>query len=252
MIKTVIIDDEQHCINRLEQLINMLCPQLQVIGTCKNITDGMDMIRKKLPDLVFLDVEIGQSTGFDLLQTLKEIDFAVIFTTAFSQYAIQAFKFSALDYLLKPIDGDELVNAVKRAEQKFFKEDTSKKLDVLMDNMKAINDLSKKIAIHSGNGIFFVPVSEIIRCEAKINYTDIFLTGNRKFTVSRTLKDFESLLGEQHFFRIHSAHLVNINFIKSYKRGKGGSVILEDQTELEVSTRRKEAFMKKLSELSGT
>lgn len=251
MIKTIIIDDEQHCISRLEQLVTTHCPQLQIIGTSDNVSEGIDLIRGGKPDLVFLDIEIGVDTGFDLLRALKEIDFGIVFTTAFAQYAIQAFKFSALDYLLKPVAGDDLVLAVKRAEQRISKEDTARKLDVLVENMKTVNELAKKIAIHSTNGIFFVPVSEIIRCEAKINYTDIFLTGNRKFTVSRTLKEFESLLGEQHFFRIHAAHLVNLNFIKSYKRGKGGTVKLEDNTELEVSTRRKEAFLKKLSESSG-
>lgn len=247
MIRTVIIDDEQHCTTRLAKLIAASCPQLQIAGTANNIRDGIHSIKTLKPALLFLDIQIGDQTGFDLLNALKEIDFDIIFTTAYEQYAIKAFKFSALDYLLKPIDTDELVQAVEKVVQKSWKEETAKKLDALMENMQAINDLSKKIAIPTASGILFVPVCEIMRCEAKINYTEIFLTGNRKFTVSRTLKDFESLLSEQHFYRIHSAHLVNLNFIKSYKRGKGGTVVLDDQTELEVSTRRKDSFLKKLS-----
>lgn len=252
MIKALIIDDEQHCITRLEQLIRNNCPQLQIAGTSSSIKDGIHSIKVLKPDLLFLDIQIGDQTGFDLLSAVKEFNFDIIFTTAYEQYAIHAFKFSAMDYLLKPVDADDLVSAVKKVEQKISREDTAKRLDVLLKNMNEMNILSKKIAISTATGILYMPVSEIIRCEAKINYTEIFLTDKRKLTVSRTLKDFESLLGDQYFFRIHSAHLVNLNFIKSYKRGKGGTVKLEDQSELEVSIRRKDAFLKKLSELTGT
>lgn len=251
MIKTVIIDDEQHCIDRLEQIIQKYCPQLQIAGKCSSIPEGLDNIRALKPELVFLDIQVGKETAFDLLNALKEINFDIIFTTAFEHYAVQAFKFSALEYLLKPIDAEDLIPAVAKVEQKIYREETAQKLDVLMQNMEAMQFLSKKIAISTLSGIVFVAIREIIRCEARINYTDIYLTGNRKMTVSKTLKDFEDLLGYQHFFRIHKTHLVNLNYIKSYQKGKGGSVKLEDQTELEVSTRRKDSFLKKLAELGG-
>lgn len=250
MISAIIIDDEQHCIDRLSKLLKTYCYQtVGVMGYFQTIEEGIRGVKSLQPELVFLDIQIHDKTSFDLLNQLNEITFEVIFTTAFEKYAIQAFKFSALDYLLKPIDADDLKQAVEKLNKKISKEETSKKLETLLHNMKDLQGLSKKIAIPTINGLMFIQINDIIRCESSVNYTTIFLKDKQKITVAKTLKEFEELLTDHHFFRVHNSHLINLGYIKSYQKGKGGSVLLTDNSEIEVSTRRKEAFLKRLSEL---
>ena len=250
MIKAIIVDDEQHCINRLENLVTTYCSNtIQLSGSFKTVEEGIDAIKKIKPQLVFLDVEVNDKTGFHLLQQLPQIDFEVIFTTAYDTYAVQAFKFSALDYLLKPVDADELQNAISKLNQKISQQQVSQKFDALFYNLKSIQGTSKKICVPVVNGLVFIQVSDIIRCESEINYTNLFLKSKQKLLVAKTLKEFEEMLGDYNFYRIHNSHLINLAYIKSYNKGKGGSVIMEDGSEIEVSTRRKDAFLKKLMEI---
>jgi two-component system, LytTR family, response regulator len=246
MIRAIIIDDEQHCIDRLKSLVEeQLSSSVHIMHSFKTIDDGVKAIQKYKPDLVFLDVQVHDKTGFELLQQLDEINFEVIFTTAYEKYAVQAFKFSALDYLLKPVAAEDLQQAVNKLVQKNPKIDTTKKLETLLGN---IYSASKKICVPVVNGIVVLNVNDIVRCQSEINYTTIFLKDKQKMTVAKTLKEFEELLTEYNFFRIHNSDLVNMAYIKSYNKGKGGSVIMMDNTEIEVSTRRKDDFLKKLSE----
>ena len=246
MIRAIIVDDEQHCIDRLQGLIEEhLSDSVHLMYSFKTVEDSLKAIDKYKPDLVFLDVQIHDKTGFELLQQLNEINFEVIFTTAFEKYAVQAFKFSALDYLLKPIAKEDLQQAVNKLVQKNPKIDTTKKLETLLGNIYSAN---KKICVPVVNGIVVLNINEIIRCESEINYTTIFLKDKQKITVAKTLKEFEELLTEYNFFRVHNSDLVNMAYIKSYNKGKGGSVIMMDNTEIEVSTRRKDDFLKKLTE----
>ncbi len=250
MIRAVIIDDEQHCIDRLSRLLETYCREsIQLTGSFLTLEKSIQGIRELKPEVIFLDVMLGKQTGFDLLEQLGSIPFAVIFTTSFDQYAVQAFRFSAIDYLLKPVDPDDLREAVAKLEEKISKDELSKKMDVLFHNLKTLQGSSRKISIPTSSGLTFVQVGDIIRCQSDVNYTIIYLKNERKLTVARTLKEFEELLTDYNFYRIHNSHLINLAFIKSYNKGKGGTVIMTDQSEIEVATRRKESFLKKLSEL---
>lgn len=244
MIRSLIIDDEQHCINRLSQLLEPM-GNLLLAGTYKTVEEGIRAIKDHRPQLVFLDVQIGDQTGFDLLRKLGKIEFELIFTTAYDHYAVQAFKFSAMDYLLKPIDRDDLVQAVEKVNEKLDKKDLSKRVEVLLDNVHKM-DRHKRISIPTSDGLLFVEVSDIIRCQSDVNYTHVFLKGNKKITVSKTLKTFEGLLSECNFFRIHNSHLINIECVIKYTKGKGGYVTMNDKSHIEVSSRRKEEFLKRL------
>jgi two-component system LytT family response regulator len=173
----------------------------------------------------------------------------VIFTTAHQQYAVQAFKFSALDYLLKPIDPDDLIQAVLKLKEKNSKEEMSAKLDSLFHNLKSMQGAAKKISVPTVNGFSLIDVNDIIRCQSDINYTTIFLKDKQRITVAKTLKEFEELLSNYNFYRVHNSHLVNLHYIKNYNKGKGGFVSMTDNSTIEVSTRRKDDFLKRLSSL---
>lgn len=247
MISAIIIDDEQSCIDRLSGLLETHCAEtIRLAGTADSVAKGIQAIHSTQPGLVFLDVQIGSETGFDLLRQIGEIRFEVIFTTAFEKYAVQAIKFSAADYLLKPVDPDDLLQAVDRLKAKISKEEMSQKLDVLFHNLKTIEGASKKISVPTINGFEFLQVGDIIRCESDVNYTSIFLKGKQKLTVAKTLKEFEELLSEYNFFRVHNSHLINLSHIKKYNKGTGGYVTMMDNSEVEVSTRRKDEFLRRI------
>ena len=249
MIDAIIIDDETHCIDHLTELLGAWCSGIiRLKGVCRNLTTGWESIARLQPELVFLDIQLGEESGFDLLKRLPVVHFDVIFVTAFDTYAVQAFKFSAVDYLLKPVDPDDLLQAVARLEQKRSKEEIARKLETLFHNLTSSPALPKRIAIPTVKGMLYIPVGDIIRCESHVNYTSLFLTNGQKLTVAKTLKEFEELLSGHHFFRAHNSHLINLACIRSYNKGKGGSVSMIDNTEIEVSTRRKEELLKRLAE----
>jgi len=250
MIEAIIIDDEQHCISRLEQLLRENFSQtIHLAGSFQTVEEAFTGIKKIQPGLVFLDVQIHDKTGFDLLQQLDQINFEIIFTTAYEKYAVQAFRFSALDYLLKPVDEHELKTAVNKLNQLISKTDTANRLDVLFHNLKNLQGSSKRICVPVVNGFVFLQVNEIIRCQSEINYTTIFLKDGKHLVVAKTLKEFEAILSEYNFFRVHNSHMINLNFIKSYNKGKGGFVMMSDNSSVEVSTRRKDEFLKRLEEM---
>ncbi|WP_372754394.1 LytR/AlgR family response regulator transcription factor [Mariniflexile sp.] len=242
MIKAIIIDDEQHCINAIKLLAKSV-NNLEIINAYTSVDEAVEAIEWHQPDLVFLDVQIHDKTGFDFLKMMKSITFEVIFTTAHEEFAVQAFKFSAIDYLLKPIEEEDFMLAIAKSQEKLAIKDFSKKVNTLLNNISK-QDGSKKITIPTADGLEFLEVSNIIRCEADINYTTIFTTDRKKILVSKTLKSFESLLSNCNFFRIHNSHLINLDFVKKYTKGKGGYVTLSDNTVIEVSSRKKEAFLK--------
>lgn len=247
MIKAIIVDDEQHCIDRLKGLLESdYLNSVQLLGTFDSVPKGYKAIKELAPDLVFLDVQIHEKTGFDLLRELGNIDFEVIFTTAYDKFAVQAFKFSALDYLLKPIDKDDLKLAIDKFITKAKRDGTVNRLDNLLLNLKSQNGQPKRIIVPTTSGFEVFDVAEIIRCESDVNYTTIYLKNKQKLVVAKTLKEFEEMLGEHGFFRVHNSHLINLSLVKSYNKGKGGSVVLSDGTTIEVSTRRKDDFLKEM------
>lgn len=249
MIRTLIIDDEQHCTDRLLKLLESHKSNVHVMDTLSNVADGVNAVQKLRPDLIFLDVQIHDQTGFDLLKQIETLETEVIFTTAYDKYAVQAFKFSAVDYLLKPVDVDDLQTALDKVSRKMNEKNSHERLEVLLHNLKNTRDTVKKLSIPTINGFSFIPITEILRCQSDINYTTIFLKDKQKITVAKTLKEFEELLSDYHFFRVHNSHLVNLSYIKSYNKGKGGTIVMTDQTVIEVSTRRKDDLLKKLSEM---
>lgn len=250
MIKAIIIDDEQHCIDRLTMLLSGNSSNMvELLASVQSVDEGLTAIKTYKPQLVFLDIEIGDKTGFDLLKQLPEINFEVIFTTAYDKYAVQAFKFSALDYLLKPIDTDELQAALKKLNDKVSQKDIAGKFDALFHNLKNIQSASKKICVPVLSGLVFIQTDDIIRCESNVNYTTLFLKDKQKLLVAKTLKEFEEMLTEYNFYRVHNSHLLNLAYIKMYNKGKGGTVTMNDGSEIEVSTRRKDDFLKRLTAL---
>ena len=249
MLKTIIIDDEQHCIDRIQKLLSKHSVTINIVNVCSNVDDAKEKIERLNPDVIFLDVHLREETGFDLLKQLSNIDFEIIFTTAYDSYAVEAFKFSALDYLLKPIDEDELQLTIEKLKKKTSLKDVSKKVEVLFHNLEDKTAQVKKIAVPTIEGLTFIKIIDIIRCQSDINYTHIFLEGNKKITVAKTLKHFETLLEPYHFFRTHQSHLINLSCIDKYVKGKGGYVLMSDGIHVEVAVRRKEDFIDKLSNL---
>jgi|SRR6185312_3222227 len=248
MIDAIIIDDEPHCTDRLTGLLETYCGSLvRVAGTAGSVEEGWQAILKLQPQLVFLDIQLKDETSFGLLKRFPVIEFDLIFVTAYEKYAIQAFKFSAIDYLLKPVDPDDLIQAVTRLQQKRSRGEAVRKFETLFFNLRGPG-LPKRISVPTVKGLEFLPVQDIIRCESHINYTSLFLTNGQKLTVARTLKEFEELLAEHNFYRVHNSHLINLACIRSYNKGKGGSIMMNDNSEIEVSTRRKEELLKRLAQ----
>ena len=249
MIKALVVDDEKKARDILTGMLNAHCPQVNVIGQADSVSLAEELIRSTKPDLVFLDIEMPFGNGFDLLDRTRDLNFDVVFTTAFDHYAVKAIKFSAFDYLLKPIDVDELKIAVDRLIQN--KKDQNSfygKIENLLSEIK-INGKPKRIAIPSLEGISIVNIDEIIRCEADTNYTRIYLINGEAILVSKTLKEYEDLLTEYHFVRVHHHNLINLNHVQKYIKGEGGYAIMSDGSSVEVSRRKKTEFLEKLSNI---
>lgn len=239
MIPTVIIDDKEGNIQTLQQLLKLYCPQVNVLGAANNINSGYDLILQMSPTLIFLDIEMPGGNGFELLMKFKKINFQIIFVTAFNQYAIEAFRSHALDYLLKPIDIDALQQAVLKAEHQIDLENTNKKLKQYLQS----NFSNRKIPIPVLEGFLFVNSQDIVRCEGAGSYSFFHMTDGRKLTVSMRLKECEDLLSGVNFFRVHNSHLVNIIYVSQYVRGRGGHILMQDGCTVEVSNNRKESFL---------
>jgi two-component system LytT family response regulator len=249
MIKAIIIEDEEYNRDLLYNMLKEHFRQIDVLAACKTAEEGKTAIEALHPDLVLTDIELGTQSVFDMLQQLNTIDFEVIFTTAYEKYAIQAIKFSALDYLLKPFSISDLEAAINHYQQKQNKKESAHQFDVLFHNLKHIQKDTKKIALPSLNGLVVIPVKEIIRCEADVNYTTFFLITKNKMVIAKTLKEFEELLNEYDFIRVHNSHLINLHHVKSYTKGEGGIVIMTDGSSVDVSRRKKDEFLKRLADL---
>lgn len=249
MIRAIIIDDEQHCIDRLESLVlEHFRESIAIVGLADSIEMSFELIERLKPNLVFLDIQIHDQTGFELLNMFENPEFDVIFCTAYRQYTLQAIKFGALDYLLKPIHIDDLKETLSRVLEKHEKFREKK---LLYEMTRHNLDTAKsRIAIPtSSSNLEIIETKDIIRCKGDVNYTQVFINGGIEHTISKTLKDFEDMLSDRGFIRVHNSHLVNIDYIKKYRPGKGGFLILKDKTEIEVSARRKKTLMKELDKM---
>lgn len=245
-MKAVLIDDEISNLENLRTLLNKHCPQVSIMATAQNVTDAVDVIEKYLPDLVFLDIQMGKRTGFDLLRLVQTQNFEVIFVTAYDQYGIQAVKFAALDYLLKPIDIEELINAVSKAESKLSTQIRTSQLDFLMQQLKKPDANMSKIALQMQSEIRYVALSEIIRCEADNTYTHFYLSGSEKILVSKPLKEYADLLKPNGFIRTHQSHLVNPKYVKSWLKEDGGVLLLSSEEKIPISKPNKDNVRKAL------
>jgi two-component system, LytTR family, response regulator len=250
MLKVVIVEDELHSRESLKNLLIEFCGGVLVCGAAANVSEGVDVIRREKPDLVFLDVELQTGTGFDLLRQLGEIDFDLVFTTAFEQYAIQAIKCSSLDYLLKPIDLDELLQAVEKANKNYKNRHIQSQLDVLLSNLdKPRLSSSKKIALSTAEELEFVDIDDIVLCEANGAYTTIYLTSNRQIVVSKHLKEYETMLEDYQFFRTHNSFLVNLKQVQRFIKTEGGYLLMKNQSRVSVSPKKRDELFGRMMNL---
>jgi len=242
MLNTLLIDDEKHSLESLEIEISRNCPELNIIELCKGPRAGITAIRKHKPDLIFLDIDMPIMNGFDMLNEVKDESFDVIFATAYDEYAVRAIKVSAMDYLLKPIDSTELIDAVQKVINK-RDEDPTSRLEVLLTNIKGAEDGFQKLAIPSLGGLDFIDISNILYCMADGSYTNIHTVDGEKYVVSKTMKEIAEMLSNPSFFRSHQSYLVNLHHIKKYIKGSGGQLVLSDGTVAQVARARKEELM---------
>jgi two-component system, LytTR family, response regulator len=243
-MKAVLIDDEAHSLETTELLLAHYCPDVMIVGKTEDADEGIKLINELRPNLVFLDVSMPKMTGFELLKNLTHRTFELVFTTAHDQYAVRAFQVGAVHYLLKPIDGEELRNAVQRVREK----QAILKLDVTSILQQVTAHRQPKIAVPSVKGLEMVEIDNIIRCEADSNYSTIYLISG-KIVVTKTLKELDQILASYNFVRVHHSHLINLAHLKTYLKGEGGTVILSNGEHINVSRSRKMAFMQKLESL---
>ncbi|RBP34188.1 LytTR family two component transcriptional regulator [Oceanihabitans sediminis] len=237
MTKIIIIDDETHCINVLENLISKINPNYKVVGTFTNPLLGLEFIKNNKPDLLFLDIEMPNLNGFALLDHILPIDFDIIFTTAYDQYAIKAFQYSAINYLLKPITEKNIVKAISSWEKRRNKT-SDKQWRLLQEHLNKTDNAPSQIALPTGVGYQIVDVENIVRCQSDNNYTNIFCNQEKRVLISRTLKEIEALLSVHNFIRVHQSHLINPKYVKGILKQDGGSLIMKDNAEIPVSRQK--------------
>lgn len=245
MINALIVDDEEACCEVLELLLEKYCPQVNVVASCHSVAEAMNALSTYKVNLLFLDIEMPHANGFELLQRLPAIDFDLIFTTSYDQYAIKAIRHSALDYLLKPIDRVELQSAVKKATD-HAQPPVPQQLEALMQKMQQPQASRQHIALPTMEGLQMVSIDSIICCTSKSNYTLLHFRDGQRLVISRTLKEVEQLLADHYFLRVHHSYLVNLNEVKKYIRGEGGMLLMSDGTSVDVSRSRKESVINAL------
>lgn len=250
-LRTIIIDDEQDAVDFINSIILEFCSSLEVVGKAYNVFQGVAEIKEKKPDLIFLDVEMPNGTGFDLLAQFPEKEFDVVFITAFNHYAIKAIKFSAVDYILKPININEFIESVDRVIKKRAEKSTqgNENLKILMENLRSSQP--SRLAIPTADGMEYLNPKDIIRIEADRSYSWFFINGNRKILVSKHLKEFQELLSDRYFFRPHNSYLINLKYVKKYIRKEGGYIEMTDGSVIPVSRNRKDIFLALMAKFKG-
>jgi len=248
MLRTIIIDDEEHQRHSIAKMLKLFCPEAEFSGSADSLKSGIEIIRRLKPDLVLLDVRLGDGTGFDLLTQLSPVDFRVIFITAYDEYAIRAFRFSALDYLLKPVDPEELAGSVKRASRNLLSVFTEQ-LSQLREHLQHGHEGTRKIVVRTFESIHLVVVSDILYCQSDGNYTTLHLAGQPDIIASTLLKEYEELLSPLGFFRIHKSYLINLGYISRFDKAEGGYVVLTDGSRVPVASRKREVLLEMFNRL---
>ncbi len=242
-MKAIIVDDEQDSRNILSSYLTKYCPSVQIMGTAESVATGLEAIKEHNPDVVFLDIEMPYGNGFDLLSQVDEITFETVFVTAYDNYAVQALNQSAAYYLLKPIDIDELIHAVQKIENEKKEQDYTEHSKILLENLKGQKNQKKKIMLPTLEGFELITIEDIIYCKADDNFTEFHLTDRSKLLICKTLKYFDDMLQDFQFCRIHRSHLINLEYVTRYTKGKGGFVTMKNGVELEVSSSKKKGFI---------
>ncbi len=246
MLKTVIIDDEYKAVKTIELILKNHCKNIEVCGTANSVKEGIAIINKFKPDIVFLDIEMPEANGFDLLEQIDERDFEVIFITAYNHYAIRAIKYSAFDYILKPVDIDEISKAIENVKKKRKSDNKQfEKFEILLENIQSKSP--KKLAIPIFNGTEYIDIDKIIRIEADGSYSNFYLVNKIKYVVSRNLKEYADILEGNIFYRIHRSHLINLNYIRKHVKHQGGYIVMEDDSSIPVSRQKKDEFKRVIS-----
>lgn len=244
MITAVLIDDDINLRNGMKGLFSLYAPDIHIIGEADSVASGFEVVNKLNPQVIFLDIQMNDGTGFDLLEKLSEtngkITSHVVFITAYEQYAIKAFRFSALDFLLKPVGPDELEKVIDKIRTVLEKDNDYSHIDLLLENIRKKVDNFQRIALSNSDGIHLLDISDIIRCESDDNYTKFFVKNRKTILISKTLKEYEELLSEYDFIRIHQSHLINLTYVKSYVKKDGGFVLMYDDSQLPISQRKRE------------
>lgn len=245
MIKALIVDDEENSRQALHNLLKDYCRGVEVVGKAASVKEAIRLAKRSPPDVVFLDIEMPVENGFKLLEYYENIPFEVVFTTAYDQYAVKAFKFSALDYLLKPIDLEELRTSIEKVRDN--KEDSRiPHYETLQYN---INHNLKKLALPTIEGYSFIDLDDILFCEASNNYTIVYITNGKKIVVSKTLREYEDLLKDFNFYRVNRSHLINLKFIKEYKKARRPIIVMANGTKVSLATARKHDFLDRLKRI---
>ncbi|MEM6515492.1 MAG: LytTR family DNA-binding domain-containing protein [Bacteroidota bacterium] len=244
MITAILVDDDGNLREGMKKLLKLYAPSIKIIGEADSVASGITAIDELNPEVVFLDIQLNDGTGFDILEKLAKksgaIKSHVVFITAYEQYAIKAFRFSALDFLLKPVDPDELQKVIEKIESARDKFNDYANVNLLLENVRKNVDNFKRIALSTSDGIHLFNVSDIIRCESEDNYTKFHIKNQKTVMISKTLKEYEELLSPHGFERIHQSHLINLKYLQSYIKGDGGYVIMEGNCQLPISQRKKE------------
>lgn len=250
MLRAIIVEDEMRSRQTLVGLLKLYCENVEIVAEADSVQSGISSIKEHKPDIVFLDIQMPDGSGFKLLESLDHSNFEIIFTTAYDQFAIKAIKYSALDYLLKPIYPDDLIVAVKKVEKIREKRKSNPNLDVLIENFKKPDNEPPKIVLSTSEKMNIVKIEDILRCESDNYYTMYYFTNGKKLLVSKTLKENEELLSEFDFIRPHKSHLVNVKYIKSYLKTGGGFIIMTDDSKIPVSRRKKEKIIEIINNIS--
>ena len=253
MITAVLIDDDKHLRKGMKSLLERYAPDIRIIGEAESVKTGIEALQKLQPQVVFLDIHLADGTGFDILEevakTQNKTNSHIVFITAHEQYALKAFKFSALDFLLKPVDPEDLLKSIQKIKEALEKNTSFEHIDLLLENIRKKVDHFKRIALSTSDGIHLFEISDIIRCESKDNYTQFFIKNHKPLLISKTLKEYEELLAEHGFERIHQSHLINLSYLKSYIKKDGGYVVMSDNSHLPISQRKRERLQEILKTL---
>jgi len=252
MITAILVDDDDNLRAGMKTLLMRYAPEIHVVGEANSVSSGTGLLLQHQPQVVFLDIHLGDGSGFDLLEEvsrLGKLNSQIVFITAHEQYAIKAFRFSALDFLLKPVDPDELEKVIAKIKNVMVKTDSVAHIDLLLENIRKKVDNFKRIALSTSDGIHLFEISDIIRCESEDNYTKFHIRNSKPILISKTLKEYEDLLTEHGFERIHQSHLINLSYLKSYIKKDGGYVVMSDNSNLPISQRKKDRLQEILKSL---